>query len=131
MLLPIVAAALIDRQNRILIQKRPIGKAMAGLWEFPGGKIESGETPEQALVRELHEELTIRVDVTALLPASFASHDQGDIQLLLLLYLCRQWSGQPQLMDADAMEWVGVDELAAFAMPPADQPLVEYLKTIL
>jgi 8-oxo-dGTP diphosphatase len=131
MLLPIVAAALIDGDNRIFIQRRPAGKAMAGLWEFPGGKIEAGETPEQALVRELNEELGLNVEIAALCPASFASHSHGDRHLLLLLYICRRWNGHPQLLDADAMEWVHVDGLAAFAMPPADQPLIRALKTIL
>ncbi len=131
MLLPIVAAALVAEDNRILIQRRPVGKQMAGLWEFPGGKIEPRETPEDALVRELREELGIAVDVSSLIPACFASHAHGDQHLVLLLYICRIWAGLPQLLFADAMEWVTAAEMDAYDMPPADLPLVAYLKTYL
>lgn len=131
MLLPIVAAALVDEDNRILIQRRPPGKQMARLWEFPGGKIETGETPEAALVRELEEELGITVEVSALSPTYFASHAHGDQHLLLLLYTCRVWAGTPQLLFADTLAWVSATEMEAYDMPPADRPLVQYLKTYL
>jgi len=127
----ITAVALIDPNNLILVQKRPQGKPMAGLWEFPGGKVEEGETPSSALCRELSEELTIDVAEGDLLPFAFASEPLGERQLLLLLYICRTWRGVPRPVIADELRWCSVDELSHLAMPPADVPLVDRLKEIL
>lgn len=124
----IVAAALVRPDGAILLQKRPAGKAMAGLWEFPGGKIEPGETPEAALVRELEEELGIVISGAALEPISFATEAQGDAHMLLLLYLVRQWQGEPQPHAAEALDWVRIDMMSHLPMPPADLPLVTALK---
>jgi 8-oxo-dGTP diphosphatase len=123
----VVAAALADGKGRVLLQRRPEGKAMAGLWEFPGGKMEEGERPEAALVRELEEELGIAVDAGALEPAAFASADNGGRQMLLLLYLCREWRGEPAALHASALAWVAPGDMASLPMPPADVPLVERL----
>jgi 8-oxo-dGTP diphosphatase len=123
----VVAAALADAEGRVLLQRRPDGKAMAGLWEFPGGKIEEGERPEAALVRELEEELGIAVDEDALEPAVFASADNGGRPMLLLLYLCRAWRGQPSGLHASELAWVVPSDMASLPMPPADVPLVERL----
>lgn len=125
--LVVVAAALVDHDGRILIQQRPEGTAMAGLWEFPGGKLEPGETPERALIRELAEELAIDVDQACLAPACFASDRIGDRHLLLLLYVCRKWRGTPVAQHASALRWVRPVELHAVAMPPADKPLIGLL----
>ena len=125
----VAAAALIDRNNHILISQRPEGKAMAGLWEFPGGKVEAGETPEAALARELDEELALTVAQADLEPLTFASHTYPDFHLLMPLYLCRRWQGAPQLVDAAAVKFVPVDALTSFAMPEADAPLVEQIHT--
>jgi 8-oxo-dGTP diphosphatase len=130
-LFPVVAAALIDRAGRVLVQQRPPGKTMAGLWEFPGGKLEPGETPEAALIRELEEELGITVSAAALSPAAFASEPLGDRHLLLLLYICRDWTGEAQALDAVALDWVDIAGLRALAMPPADQPLIDLLEALL
>jgi 8-oxo-dGTP diphosphatase len=130
-LFPVVAAAMIDRDGRVLVQRRPAGKMMAGLWEFPGGKIESGETPEAALVRELREELAVDVDPARLLPAVFASAPLGGRHLLLLLYICREWSGSPRALHADALQWCAPAELRALAMPPADLPLIGLLEALI
>ena len=129
--LTVVAAALADSEGRILLQQRAEGRAMAGLWEFPGGKVEEGERPEPALVRELAEELGIGVDEAALRPAAFASADNGGRHMLLLLYLCREWSGEPQALDAAALQWVRPAEMHALAMPPADAPLIPLLDALL
>jgi 8-oxo-dGTP diphosphatase len=129
-LFPVVAAALIDRQGRVLVQQRPAGKHMAGLWEFPGGKVEPGETPEAALVRELHEELGIAIEEAALVPLTFASAPLGERHLLLLLYLCRDWQGEPQALDAVALQWVRPADMRALAMPPADQPFIAILEAL-
>lgn len=123
----VVAAALLDGDGRVLLQRRPEGKSMAGLWEFPGGKVEPGETPEAALARELEEELGLSVEPAALIPASFASAPLGDRHLILLLYLCRAWSGEPRPLHASALDWVRPPDMRSLPMPPADRPLVEAL----
>lgn len=127
----VVAAALIDRNRNILVQQRPEGKPMAGLWEFPGGKIETGETPEHALVRELEEELGIVVDETTLSPVAFASEPLGEKHLLLLLYTCRDWEGDVQNLESADMKWLPLEELQHLEMPPADIPLVTQLMAAL
>jgi 8-oxo-dGTP diphosphatase len=127
----VVAAALVGGDGRLLLQQRAPGKAMAGLWEFPGGKVEPGERPEAALVRELGEELGIAVAEAALSPAAFASAELGERHLLLLLYLCRAWEGQPEALDAAALRWATPAEMRALPMPPADMPLVEALERLL
>ncbi|MGX5712953.1 (deoxy)nucleoside triphosphate pyrophosphohydrolase [Sphingopyxis terrae subsp. ummariensis] len=129
--LVVVAAALVDRDGRLLVQQRPEGASMAGLWEFPGGKREVGETPEQALVRELAEELAIDVDHSCLAPACFASDMLGDRHLLLLLYVCRKWRGTPMAQHATALRWVRPVELYALDMPPADKPLIGLLEALI
>ena len=126
----VVAAALVDRDGRLLVQQRPEGLSMAGLWEFPGGKIEPGETPEQALIRELEEELGIDVDQACLAPACFASEPLGNKHLLLLLYVCRKWRGTPVAQHASALRWVRPVELHGLAMPPADKPLIGLLEAL-
>lgn len=126
----VVAAALIDADGRVLVQRRPAGKMMAGLWEFPGGKIEPGETPESALIRELDEELGIDVAAACLAPAVFASEALAGRHLLLLLYICRKWTGVPRALDADALHWCRPGELHALAMPPADRPLIGLLEAL-
>jgi 8-oxo-dGTP diphosphatase len=128
--LTVVAAALVDSEGRVLLQQRAPGRAMAGLWEFPGGKIEAGERPESALVRELREELGIAVDESRLVPAAFASADNGGRHMLLLLYLCREWRGEPQALDATALKWLRPGEMAVAEMPPADVPLVAALERL-
>ena len=130
-LFPVVAVAMVDDDGRILVQRRPAGKMMAGLWEFPGGKLEAGETPELALVRELHEELGILVDSTHLTPAVFASEPLAGRHLLLLLYICRTWSGTPRALDAEELLWCRLDQLPGLDMPPADRPLIGLLKAVL
>ncbi|MBB5729519.1 (deoxy)nucleoside triphosphate pyrophosphohydrolase [Sphingomonas prati] len=126
----VAAAALIDRDGRVLVQQRPPGRAMAGLWEFPGGKIEPGETPEQALIRELREELAIDVTAACLAPACFASAPLGDRHLLLLLFVCRKWSGVPVPLEATALQWLRPVALHRLAMPPADRPLIGLLEAL-
>jgi 8-oxo-dGTP diphosphatase len=127
----VVAAGLIRGDGQVLLQRRAAGRAMAGLWEFPGGKVERGEAPEAALVRELDEELGIQVDEGALTPACFASADNNGRHMLLLLYLCRRWTGEPRALDAEALKWAGVEEMAGLDMPPADVPLVRLLERLL
>lgn len=129
-LLIVVAAALIDADGRILVQQRPQGKAMAGLWEFPGGKVEAGELPEAALIRELHEELGIDVQHACLAPACFASEALGDRHMILLLYICRKWQGIPRALEAPAIQWVRPVELHRLDMPPADRPLIGLLDAL-
>ena len=129
-LLPVVAAALIDATGRVLLQRRPPGKQMADLWEFPGGKIEPGETPEAALVRELAEELGIETDPAAAVPLTFASAGLGSRHLLLLLYVIRDWQGEPQALEASALTWVEPAAMRSLAMPPADVPLVAALERL-
>ena len=130
-MLLVVAAALIDAEDRMLVQQRAPHRSMAGLWEFPGGKIEPDETPEQALVRELAEELGIGIAAEALRPVAFASEPLGARHLLLLLYAARDWMGEPQALDASAIRWARVDELRTLPMPPADVPLVEAMARLL
>jgi 8-oxo-dGTP diphosphatase len=129
--LTVVAAALVGRERRVLLQLRPPGRAMAGLWEFPGGKVEEGERPEAALARELGEELGIVVEAASLTPAAFASADNGGRHMLLLLYLCRQWQGEPSPLEASALQWVRPEEMDALPMPPADRPLIPLLDRLI
>ena len=126
-MLLVVAAALLDSDGRVLIAKRPKGKAMAGLWEFPGGKVHEGETPEAALARELKEELAITVCEPCLYPVSFASHAYDDFHLLMPLYQCRNWEGTPAPQEGQEIRWVWPARLNGLAMPPADAPLVAAL----
>lgn len=126
-----VAAALVDDGRRVLLQMRAPGRAMAGLWEFPGGKVEAGERPEAALARELEEELGIRVEAGSLTPAAFASADNEGRHMLLLLYLCREWEGEPRPLDAAELKWVRPDEMGALPMPPADEPLIPLLDRLI
>jgi 8-oxo-dGTP diphosphatase len=128
--LVVVAAALIDPAGKILLQQRAPVRSMAGLWEFPGGKVEEGETPEAALARELAEELGIRADPAALSPACFASAPNGEAHMLLLLYICRAWSGEPRPLDAAALKWLRPAEMSGLDMPPADRPLIELLDAL-
>lgn len=127
----VVAVALIDADGRVLLQQRPPGKAMADLWEFPGGKVEPGETPEAALIRELEEELGIRTHASCLAPATFASEPLDDQHLLLLLYVCRKWEGVPHPHHATALKWVRPAQMYALPMPPADLPLIGILEALL
>ena len=134
-LLLVVAAALVDPDGRVLIAQRPEGKSMAGLWEFPGGKIEKAETPEAALIRELREELGILVMEPCLAPFTFASHTYGGFHLLMRLYICRRWEGEPRPLTHVALKWVRPRELmrdaAAYPMPAADLPLLPMLRDLL
>ena len=127
----VAAAALFDADDRVLIARRPRGKAMAGLWEFPGGKIDPGETPEQALVRELREELSIDTEESCLAPFTFASHRYDGFHLLMPLYVCRQWRGRPRPREAQELKWVRPLRLGDYPMPPADRPLVAMLRDCL
>lgn len=126
-LLPVVAAAMLDGEGRVLLQRRPPGKQMADLWEFPGGKIDPGERPEAALVRELAEELGIVVDQEGCVPLTFASALLGERHLLLLLYVIRDWQGDPQALEATELAWVTPAAMRDLPMPPADVPLVAML----
>lgn len=125
-----VAAALVDGDGRLLVQQRPTGGSMAGLWEFPGGKLETGETPERALIRELAEELAIDVDHSCLAPACFASDPLDDQHLVLLLYVCRKWRGTPVAQHASALRWVRPVDLYGLDMPPADLPLIGLIEAL-
>jgi len=127
----VVAVALVDADGRVLLQQRPPGKAMAGLWEFPGGKVEPGETPEAALIRELEEELGIETHASCLAPATFASEALGEKHLLLLLYVCRKWQGMPEARHATALTWLKPAQMYALDMPPADLPLIGLLEALL
>jgi 8-oxo-dGTP diphosphatase len=122
------AVALIDRDGRVLLAQRPEGKSMAGLWEFPGGKVEPGETPEAALIRELHEELGIETWRSCLAPLTFASHGYDGFHLLMPLFACRKWDGTPQSREGQALKWVRAGDLRDYPMPPADIPLIPILR---
>jgi len=129
--LPIIlvaAVALFDKDGRVLIAQRPEGKSMAGLWEFPGGKVESGETPEQALIRELQEELAVDTVESCLAPFTFASHAYDDFHLLMPLYVCRKWQGKVAPVEGQALRWVLPMQLKEYPMPPADKPLIAMLR---
>jgi 8-oxo-dGTP diphosphatase len=122
------AVALIDADGRVLLAQRPEGKTLAGLWEFPGGKVEPGETPEQALIRELHEELGIDTWASCLAPLTFASHDYGNFHLLMPLFACRRWQGTPRPNEGQKLAWVRARDLKDYPMPPADLPLIPILR---
>jgi 8-oxo-dGTP diphosphatase len=127
----VAACALIDADGRVLLAQRPEGKSMAGLWEFPGGKIEAGETPEQSLIRELEEELGIVVRQACLAPLTFASHSYPDFHLLMPLYVCRRWEGTVTAREGQSLAWVRPNRLRDYPMPPADVPLVAHLTSLL
>ena len=131
--LTVASAALIDGDGRLLVQERPAGKPFAGLWEFPGGKVEEGETPEVALIRELKEELGIDVEAACLAPATFASDMQpgGTRHMVLLLYVCRKWRGTPQSLEGGSLRWVRVKDLYGLEMPAPDRPLIGLLDALL
>ncbi len=122
------AVALIDIDGRVLLAQRPEGKSMAGLWEFPGGKVETGETPEAALIRELQEELGIDTKASCLAPLAFASHSYESFHLLMPLYACRRWEGTPQPREGQTLAWVRAGDLTSYPMPPADEPLIPILR---
>ena len=127
----VAACALVDPDGRVLLAQRPEGKPMAGLWEFPGGKVETGETPEQTLIRELEEELGIVVKEACLAPLTFASHGYPEFHLLMPLYICRRWDGIVTAREGQQLAWVRPNRLRDYPMPPADVPLVAHLTTLL
>ena len=127
----VAACALVDADNRVLLAQRPEGKPMAGLWEFPGGKIEAGERPEQSLIRELKEELGITVNEACLAPLTFASHAYADFHLLMPLYICRKWEGRVAATEGQRLVWVRPNKLRDYDMPPADVPLIPHLQALL
>ena len=127
----VAACALIDTDGRVLIAQRPAGKSMAGLWEFPGGKVEPGERPEQSLIRELREELGIGVKEECLAPLTFVSHLYSDFHLLMPLYVCRRWEGFVEAREHQKLKWVRPNELRNYPMPPADEPLISHLTTLI
>jgi len=127
----VAACALIDTDGRVLLAERPAGKSMAGLWEFPGGKIEAGERPEETLIRELKEELGIDVKEPCLAPLTFASHAYPDFHLLMPLFVCRRWDGTVTALEAQRLAWVRPNRLREYKMPPADEPLIAHLMTLL
>ena len=127
----VAACVLLDGEGRILIAKRPEGRSLAGLWEFPGGKVEPGESPEHALIRELAEELGIGIAAADLAPLTFASHDYPDFHLLMPLFLCRRWSGEVAPHEGQELLWLKPAELVSYAMPPADEPLKAVLPQLL
>ncbi len=124
----VAAVALVDIDGRVLLAQRPEGKSMAGLWEFPGGKLEPGETPEHALIRELQEELGIDTWGSCLAPLAFASHSYEDFHLLMPLFVCRKWEGIPQAREGQTLKWVRAADLRSYPMPPADIPLIPILR---
>jgi 8-oxo-dGTP diphosphatase len=130
-LVVVAACALIDADRRVLVAQRPAGKPMAGLWEFPGGKVEPGETPEDALIRELAEELSINVTRPCLAPLTFASHDYREFHILMPLFVCRRWEGVPVPREAQQIRWIKPNRLRELAMPPADEPLISHLADLL
>lgn len=130
-ILLVAACALIDQDGRILLAQRPEGKSLAGLWEFPGGKVENGETPEETLVRELEEELAIKTKIACLAPLTFASHSYEAFHLLMPLYVCRRFEGIPRGAEGQAIKWVKPQALRDYPMPPADEPLIPYLQDLL
>ncbi|GGF45031.1 NTP pyrophosphohydrolase [Youhaiella tibetensis] len=130
-ILLVVACALVDADRRVLIAQRPQGKNLAGLWEFPGGKLEPGEGPEEALIRELREELGIETKSACLAPLTFASHSYENFHLLMPLYVCRKWQGFPQAKEHSALKWVRPQALRDYPMPPADEPLIAPLCDLL
>jgi 8-oxo-dGTP diphosphatase len=130
-LLVVVACALIDADGRVLIAQRPPGRSMAGLWEFPGGKVEAGERPEETLIRELKEELGIVVKEACLAPLTFASHTYADFHLLMPLYVCRRWDGIAIAQEGQQLAWVRPNRLNEYPMPPADLPLISHLTTLI
>jgi 8-oxo-dGTP diphosphatase len=125
----VAAVALIDADGRVLLSRRPEGKSLAGLWEFPGGKVEAGETPEAALIRELKEELGIDTWKSCLAPLSFASHSYDHFHLLMPLFACRRWDGTPHPKEGQSLAWVRPNDLRSYPMPPADEPLVPVLRS--
>ncbi len=127
----VVAVALVDADGRVLLAERPAGKSMAGLWEFPGGKVRNSETPEAALIRELKEELDIDVTASCLAPFTFASHRYADFHLLMPLYVCRRWQGMVSPREGQRLTWVRPARLEEYPMPPADKPLVAMLRDLL
>ncbi len=127
----VAACALIDADGRVLIAQRPQGKSMAGLWEFPGGKVESGERPEQSLIRELKEELGITVKEECLAPLTFASHVYPEFHLLMPLYVCRRWEGMLAAQERQQLKWVRPNDLRNYPMPPADEPLISHLTALI
>ena len=130
-MLLVIACALIDPDGRVLMAQRPAGKNLAGLWEFPGGKMEAGERPEDTLIRELREELGIEVQEPCLAPFSFASHSYADFHLLMPLYICRRWEGTPEALEHQAIKWVRPKDMAQLPLTPADVPLVPMLRDLL
>ncbi|MBB2835638.1 UNVERIFIED_ORG: 8-oxo-dGTP diphosphatase [Rhizobium esperanzae] len=130
-ILLVAACALIDADGRILLAQRPEGKSLAGLWEFPGGKVEPGETPEETLVRELEEELGIKTKIACLAPLTFASHSYETFHLLMPLYICRRYEGIAQAREGQALKWVRAQALRDYPMPPADEPLIPMLQDLL
>ena len=130
-ILLVSAVALLDADNRLLLAQRPEGKSMAGLWEFPGGKVEPGETPEAALIRELNEELGIDTHESCLAPIGFASHGYDEFHLLMPLFVCRKWQGEPTAQEGQTLTWVRPNALRNYPMPPADVPLVAQLQDLL
>lgn len=129
-ILLVAACALIDADGRILLAQRPEGKSLAGLWEFPGGKVEAGETPEETLVRELQEELGIQTKIACLAPLTFASHTYETFHLLMPLYICRRFEGIPRGQEGQALKWVRPQALRDYPMPPADEPLIPFLQDL-
>jgi 8-oxo-dGTP diphosphatase len=127
----VAACALIDADNRVLIATRPEGRHLAGFWEFPGGKVEDGETPEDTVIRELFEELSVRVTKPCLAPLTFASHGYPEFHILLVLFVCRRWDGTPVPRETQEIKWVRANGLRDYPMPPADEPLIGHLADLL